>query len=349
MSEATKPREAILEPELPIVDAHHHLWDLSAAFAGQPPPKHGFSRPLRRAPRYLFDELLADMKSGHNVKATVYIECHSMYRLTGPDEFKPIGETEFANGVAAMSASGTFGDVRACAGIVGTADLRLGARLTEVLEAHMAASTRFRGIRQSAPHDPDPDVLGPLALFESGLYRRDDFREGFARLAPLGLSFDAWLLEPQLPDLIDLARAFPQTAIVLDHMGTPLSIASYAGKREERFPIWRDNIRELAKSPKVFVKLGGQANVFSGFPSFMSDPPASSSQLAAEWKPYFEICIDAFGPQRCMFESNFPVDIGSCDYQVLWNAFKRIAAGYSADEKTSLFSGAASNFYRLKL
>jgi predicted TIM-barrel fold metal-dependent hydrolase len=349
MSEATKPREAILEPELPIVDAHHHLWDLSAAFAGQPPPKHGFSRPLRRAPRYLFDELLADMKSGHNVKATVYIECHSMYRLTGPDEFKPIGETEFANGVAAMSASGTFGDVRACAGIVGTADLRLGTRAAEVLEAHMAASTRFRGIRQGATYDPDPDVLGPLAHVEAALYRRDDFREGFARLAPLGLSFDALLTEPQLPDIIDLARAFPDTPIVLNHVGMPLIIASYAGKREERFPIWRDNIRELAKSPNVFVKLGGLANVFSGFPSFMSDPPAPSSQLAAEWKPYFETCIDAFGPQRCMFESNFPVDIGSCDYDVLWNAFKRIAAPYSADEKTSLFSGAASNFYRLKL
>jgi predicted TIM-barrel fold metal-dependent hydrolase len=349
MNEATGPREAIIEPELPIVDAHHHLWDLSAAFAALPPPKHGFARALRRAPRYLFDELLADMKSGHNVKATVFIECHSMYRSTGPDEFKPVGETEFANGVAAMSASGTFGDVRACAGIVGAADLRLGARVAEVLEAHMAASSRFRGIRQSAPHDPDPDVLGPLALFEGGLYRRDDFREGFARLAPLGLSFDAWLLEPQLPDLIDLARAFPETAIVLDHLGTPLSIASYAGKREERFPIWRDNIRELAKSPKVFVKLGGQANVFSGFPSFMSDPPAPSSQLAAEWKPYIETCIDAFGPPRCMFESNFPVDIGSCDYDVLWNAFKRIAARYSADEKASLFSDAASNFYRLKL
>ena len=349
MNEATKPREPILEPGLPIVDAHHHLWDLSAAFAGQPPPKHGFSRPLRRAPRYLFDELLADMKSGHNVKATVYVECHSMYRSTGPDEFKPIGETEFANGVAAMSASGTYGDSRACAGIVGTTDLRLGARAAEVLEAHMAASSRFRGIRQSAPHDPDPDVLGPVARVESGLYRRDDFREGFARLAPLGLSFDALLTEPQLPDVIDLARAFPDTPIVLNHVGMPLIIASYAGKREERFPIWRDNIRELAKSPNVFVKLGGLANVFSGFPSFMSDPPAPSSQLAAEWKPYVETCIDAFGPQRCMFESNFPVDVGSCDYDVLWNAFKRIAASYSADEKTSLFSGAASNFYRLTL
>jgi len=349
MREATGPREVILEPELPIVDPHHHLWDLSAALAAMPPPTHGFSQAVRRAPRYLFDELLADIKSGHNVRATVFIECHSMYRSTGPDEFKPVGETEFANGVAAMSASGTYGDVRACAGIVGTADLRQGARAADVLEAHMAASTRFRGIRQSAPHDPDPDVLGPLARFESGLYRRDDFREGFARLAPLGLSFDAFVLEPQLPDVIDLARAFPETSIVLDHVGVPLGLASYAGRREERLPIWRDNIRELAKSPNVFVKLGGMANVFSGFPSFMSDPPTPSSQLAAQWQPYFETCIDAFGPARCMFESNFPVDIGSCDYDVLWNAFKRIAARYTADEKTSLFSGAASNFYRVTL
>ncbi|MFI4975469.1 MAG: amidohydrolase family protein [Caulobacterales bacterium] len=342
--------EAILEPDLPIVDPHHHLWDRPAALiAALPPPRHGFEHVIRRVPRYLLHELLADMTRGHNVRATVYLECGSMYRADGPAELRPVGETEFVNGVAAMSASGNYGDVRACAGIVSTTDLKRGAKAREVLEAHMAASRRFRGIRQSESYDPDPGVLGPLARMEGGLYMRDDFREGFACLAPLGLSFDAWLLEPQLPELIDLARAFADTSIVLDHVGTPLGIASYAGKREERFPIWRDNIRELAKSPKVFVKLGGLAMVFPGFPSFMSDPPAPSTQLAAEWKPYIETCIEAFGPERCMFESNFPVDIGSCDYDVLWNAFKVIAKGYSASEKTALFSGSATRFYRLEL
>jgi predicted TIM-barrel fold metal-dependent hydrolase len=341
--------EAILEPDLPIIDPHHHLWDRQAAqIAALPPPRHGFEHIIRRVPRYLLHELLADMKSGHNVIATVFLECGAMYRADGPAEMRCVGETEFVNGVAAMSASGVYGDVRACAGIVGNADLKLGDAVAAVLEAHIAAGGgRFRGIRNSASHDEDPNVLGPLARLPAGTYKLDSFRNGFARLAPLGLSFDAWMLEPQLPDLIDLARAFPETPIVLDHVGTPLGIASYEGRREERFPIWRDNIRELAKSQNVTVKLGGLAMVFPGFPSFMADPPAPSEQLATEWKPYIETCIEAFGPSRCMFESNFPVDIGSCDYATLWNAFKRLAAGYSADEKADLFAGTARRFYRL--
>src|SRR6202012_5935156 len=168
-------------------------------------------------------------------------------------------------------------------------------------------------------------------------------------LAPLGLSFDAWLLEPQIPELIDLARAFPDTPIVMDHVGTPLGIASYEGKREERFPIWRENVRTLAQCPNVFVKLGGLAMAFPNFASFLSKPAASSAQLAAEWKPYIETCIEAFGVDRCMFESNFPVDLGSCTYDVLWNAFKVLARNYSAEEKTALFSGTARKVYRLKV
>lgn len=343
--------EAILEPDLPIVDPHHHLWDRPPALvAALPPPKHGFEHVIRRVPRYLLDELLADMKSGHNIIATVYMECGSMYRSRGPAAMRPVGETEFVNGVAAMSASGLYGEVLACAGIVGHADCNLGGAVAEVLEAHIAAGGgRFRGIRQSASSDPDKDVLGPLARQGGGLYLSPKFREGFAQLSPLGLSFDAWMLEPQLPDLVDLARAFPETQIVLDHVGTPLGIASYAGRREERFPIWRENILALAALPNVAMKLGGLAMVFPGFASFMSDPPASSEALAAEWKPYIETCIEAFGAERCMFESNFPVDIGSCDYDVLWNAFKALARGCSADEKTALFSGTAARIYRLEL
>ena len=190
----------------------------------------------------------------------------------------------------------------------------------------------------------DPSPAAPPACS-----RKRSFREGFAELSQFGLSFDAWLLEPQLPELIDLARSFPETTIVLDHVGTPLGIASYEGRREERFPEWRKSIRDLAELENVVVKLGGLAMCFPHFPSFMSDPPASSEQLASEWKPYIETCIEAFGPKRCMFESNFPVDIGSCDYRTLWNAFKVLAAGYSAEDKTALFSATAKRVYRLEV
>jgi predicted TIM-barrel fold metal-dependent hydrolase len=343
--------EAILEPDLPIVDPHHHLWD--RRYYATPPstsggPAHPFITAIADARRYLLDELLADTGSGHNVRATVFVECGAMYRADGPVELRSVGETEFVNGVAAMSASGTYGETRACAGIVSKADLMLGDAVKPVLEAHVqAGGGRFKGIRNSASFEADKEVLGPLNRVEEGLYLDATFRKGFAHLAPMGLSFDAWLLEPQLPDVIDLARAFPETAIVLDHVGTPLGRASFAGRLNERFPVWRDNIHELAKSPNVAVKLGGLAMAFCNFPSFLAEPRAPSEQLAREWAPYIETCIAALGPERCMFESNFPVDMGSCTYPVLWNAFKRIAAGYSADEKTALFSGTATRVYRL--
>jgi predicted TIM-barrel fold metal-dependent hydrolase len=340
--------EAILDPDLPIVDPHHHLWDHRNYPSAPGAPEHPFMTAIADARRYLLDELIADA-STHNVRATVFVECGAFYKADGPLDMRVIGETEFVNGVAAMSASGTYGDFRACAGIVSRADLLLGDAVTPVLEAHVrAGGGRFRGIRNSAPFNDDKEVLGPLNRVEAGLYRDARFRDGFARLAPLGLTFDAWLLEPQLPDVIDLARAFPDQTIVLDHVGTPLGRASYEGRLPERFGVWRDNIRELAKSPKVVVKLGGLAMAFCNFPSFLSEPRAPSEQLAAEWAPYIETCIEAFGPKRCMFESNFPVDMGACSYATLWNAFKRIAASASADEKTALFSGTATKTYRLE-
>jgi predicted TIM-barrel fold metal-dependent hydrolase len=342
--------EPILEPDLPIIDPHHHLWDRRGAPAPEGPPAHAFEALLRLSPRYLLDELLADLTLGHNIIGTVYMECGSFYRQGGDPAFRPVGETEFVNGVAAMSASGVYGEVRACAAIVGHVDLTLGKRAGEVLEAQMAAGGgRFRGVRHGASADADPAVLGPLGRRAPGLYLDNAFREGFACLAPLGLSFDAWLLEPQLPELLELARAFPETAIILDHVGTPLGIASYAGRRDERFGLWRDQIRALAALPNVSVKVGGLAMPFPGFASFMSDPPASSQQLADEWRPYVEACIEAFGAGRCMFESNFPVDLGSCAYDVLWNAFKILAAGVSASEKAALFAGTARRVYRLDI
>ena len=342
--------EAILEPALPIIDPHHHLWDRRALIAALPAPRHPFEHIIRRAPRYMLDELLADTGAGHNITATVYLECGSYYRADGRAEMKPVGETEFVNGVAAMAASGTHGHTRACTAIVGHADMLLGDAVAPVLEAHIAAGGgRFRGIRHSASWDGDPEVLGPLVRAQEGMYRTPAFRAGFARLAPLGLSFDAWMLEPQLPDLVDLARAFPDTQIILDHVGTPLGIASYAGKRPARFDIWRQNIQALADCGNVNVKLGGLAMPFLGFPSLLSQTPAPSIQLADEWRPYIETCITAFGVDRCMFESNFPVDALSCDYATLWNAFKRLAARASADEKAALFAGTAARVYRIPI
>ena len=347
-SEGTEP---ILEPDLPIIDPHHHLWDWpEARFANRPVPLHGYETVIRRAPRYLLPEFLADLNTGHNIRATVFVQCGAMHRADGPDLFKPVGETEFVNGIAAMCASGTYGPTRPCAGIVGHVDLTAGALVSDVLEAHIkAGGDRFRGIRHSASYDPDSNVLGPLVRSGAGLFTFNAFREGFAQLGKYGLSFDAWLLEPQLPDLIELARAFPNTQIILDHVGTPLGIASYQGKREERFPLWRDNMAKLAALPNVAVKLGGLSMAFCNFPSFLQSPPASSLQLAGEWKPYIETCIELFGVARCMFESNFPVDMGSCTYPVLWNAFKVLAQHYSADEKSALFSGTAHRLYRLKI
>jgi L-fuconolactonase len=345
------PFETILEPNLPIVDPHHHLWEWpEAVLANRPHPGHGFDKVTRRAMRYLLHELLADLNSGHNIRATVFVQCRAMYKADGPAAFKPIGETEFVNGVAAMSASGLYGEVRACAGIVGHVDLTNGAAVSEVLEAHLrAGGGRFRGIRHSASYDADSTVLGPLSHTPPNLYPSAAFREGYAQLAKYGLSFDSWLLEPQLPQLIDLVREFPDTPVILDHIGTPLGLASYQGRREERFPIWRDSIRKLSALPNVSVKLGGLAMAFCNFPSFLQSPPAPSTQLAAEWKPYIETCIEAFGVKRCMFESNFPVDMGSCTYPVLWNAFKRLAQDYSAAEKTALFSENAKRIYRLDI
>lgn len=342
--------EAIIEPDLPIIDPHHHLWDRRPVMHLLPRPEHPFDHISHRKGHYLLDHLLGDTASGHNILATVFLECRSMYRSDGPAEMRCLGETEFVNGVAAMAASGLYGRTLACAGIVSTAELLLGADVGRVLDEHMRiAGPRFKGIRRSTSFDTDPGVLGPLNRNSPGVMMEPKFREGFAELGKRGLSFDAWLLEPQLPEVIDLARAFPETRIVLDHVGTPLGIASYGGKRHERFGTWRDNIRELARCENVYVKLGGLAMPFCNFPSMLSPERASSEQLAEEWGPYVEVCIEAFGVQRAMFESNFPVDEVSCDYATLWNALKLIARSASPEEKHELFFGSANRFYRLGL
>lgn len=325
-------REDPLDPALPIVDPHHHLIDR---------PESG---------TYLMSDLLEDIGSGHSIVATVYLEWLSMYRAGGPEEMRPVGEIEFANGVAAMSASGGYGKPRLCAGIVGYADLMLGARVAEVLEAMVAVGGgRFRGIRYIASSDPDQAQWGATFVRPQGLLLDKRVREGFAQLAPLGLSFDAWAFHPQLGDVVDLARAFPATPIVMNHVGGPIGLGRYKGKRDEVFADWSARIRELAACPNVHVKLGGLGMKMFGFDVHEGELPPSSEQLAAAWRPYVETCIAAFGPSRAMFESNFPVDKGSYGYGVFWNACKRLAQGASAAEKADLFHDTASRFYRLGL
>jgi predicted TIM-barrel fold metal-dependent hydrolase len=321
--------EEVLDPQRPIVDPHHHLWD-------------------RGGQRYLIEDLAADIGSGHNIIATVYVEARSMYRATGPEAFRPVGEVEFANGAAAMSASGGYGPAAICAGIVGHVNMLLGEAACPVLEAEMISGNgRFRGIRHSGAWDADAEVAGMYANRPKGLLLDPTFRKGFACLAPLGLSFDAWLFHPQIGELTDLARAFPDTKIVLDHCGGVLGLGSYANRREEIFATWKASIREIAKCPNVVVKLGGLAMRLLGYDFHERALPPSSEEAAAAWRPYIETCIEAFGPQRSMFESNFPPDKGQCSYQVIFNAFKRIAAPYSEAEKTALFSKTATDFYQL--
>jgi L-fuconolactonase len=340
--------EAILEPELPIIDPHHHLWDLRPLLPAFPVPRHPFLETLVDAAYYTFDQLHADTHSGHNVVATVFMECGAFYDASRGEALKTVGEVEFVGGVAAQGASGLYGAYRPCAAIVGHADLMLGSRAGEVLDALQTASHRFVGIRHAAAWDADPEVLGPPFHHPQGLYRDATFREGFAELGNRGLTFDAWLLEPQLSDLVDLARAFPDQPIVLDHCGTPLNIASYRGKLHERFDTWRTSVRELAGCPNVTVKLGGLAMAFCGMPEKGPAADIGSETLAAMWRPYIETCIEAFGPSRAMFESNYPVDRWGASYAVLWNAFKRLSQGASADEKRDLFAGTAARVYGLK-
>ena len=323
--------EAALEPALPIVDPHHHLWD-------------------RPGWRYLLDDLLADTNTGHNIVATVFVQCRAMHRAGGPVEMQPVGETEFVNGIAAMSASGGYGAMKACAGIVGHADMLLGARVESVLAAHVAAGGgRFRGIRHITAWDPDPVVMNPAYQPPRGVLGDQRFRDGVRTLGRLGLTFDAWLYHPQIGDLAAMAAAVPETNIMLDHVGGPLAIASYEGRREAEFPRWAAAMRELAKRPNVYVKLGGLGMRINGFRFEDAADPPSSEMLAQAWRPYIETCIAAFGASRCMFESNFPVDKGSYGYGVFWNACKLLAKGASAAEKKDLFAGTANRFYNLGL
>ncbi|NTZ41583.1 amidohydrolase family protein [Altererythrobacter sp. SALINAS58] len=342
--------EEIIEPELPIIDPHHHLWDLRPIIPAFPEPRHDFLEAISGAAYYTFDALQADTKGGsaegHNIIGTVFMECGAFYNPAYGDADKVVGEVEFVNGVAAQGASGLYGTYRPCATIIGHADLARGDAARSTLERlQQAAPERFKGIRHAAAWDANADVLGPPFHAPEGLYESDAFRKGFRHLGQMGLTFDAWVLEPQLPDVIALARAFPDQPIILDHCGTPLNIASYRGTLPEYFERWQKNIRDLGTCENVSVKLGGLAMAFCGMPEEGPAKGCGSEMLAAMWKPYIDTCIEAFGADRAMFESNYPVDRWGADYDTLWNAFKRLSQGSSDSEKRSLFAATAAETY----
>ena len=309
-----------------IIDPHHHLmnhYDM----------------------RYEIDDLKADIADGHNILATVYVECRRGYRESGPAALAPVGEVET---VEAIVSSLPKGRTDFCAGIVGHADLTLGDAVDVVLEAHGAASPdRFRGIRHLAAWDDDDTVHMTMINAHPTILDDPEFRRGAARLAARGLSFDTWIYHPQLLDLARFALAVPELTIVLDHIGMPVGIGRYTGRRAEIFESWRQGIRALAACPNVVVKLGGFVMPISGFGWHERAVPVGSEELAQATRDYYMTVIDAFGPDRCMFESNFPMDREACAYNVLWNSFKRLAAGFSDAEKDSLFRGTAARVYRL--
>jgi predicted TIM-barrel fold metal-dependent hydrolase len=321
-----KLEEPVLEPGIPIVDPHHHLW-------------------LRNGYTYLMPELAADLNSGHNIAATVFAECHSMYRQDGPEAERSLGETEFVTGQAAMSASGGFGSARACDVMFGSVDMMLGATVEPLLEKHIAASGgRFRGVRYSTgwdAHEKIRNVAPAEAMLVDG-----QVKEAAAVLARMGLELDSWLYHPQLDEIAELADALPYLTIVLNHVGSPILGGPYRGKKDEVFEDWRAKIRNVGARENVFVKLGAMPIRMPDFDGDRTLPPGSE-EVAVAWQPWMETCIDAFTPARSMFESNFPVQKRWCSFQVCWNAFKRIAAGASDSEKFDLFAGAAARAYRI--
>jgi len=323
----TTLQEEVLEPALPIIDPHHHLW-------------------VRSGYTYLMPELAADLESGHNIVATVFAECHSMYRKEGPKAERSLGETEFVRGQAAMSASGTFGRAGACDVMFGNVDLTLGSAVEPILEQHIAASGgRFRGVRISSGWHADEKVGNVTE--QPNLLIDPRVSEAAAVLSRMGLSLDCWLYHPQLDEVAQLADAHPALTIILNHVGSPILGGPYRGKSDEVFKDWKAAIIQVSRRQNVFVKLGALPIRMPSFGGDRSVPPGSE-EVAAAWRPWMETCIEAFGPTRSMYESNFPVQKRWCSYQVCWNAFKRISASASASEKADLFAGAAARAYRLE-
>lgn len=322
-------QEAALEPELRIIDAHHHLWD-------------------RTGNRYLLDEYLDDLNQGHRIEATVFVQSRSMFDPGRDPAFQSVGEVEFANGIAAQSASGIYGGTRVCAAIVGGADLRLGHSVLPVLEEMVErCGPRLQGIRNTTAWHPDPQIVSNPTPPPAGILQDERFRQGVSCLQRHDLKLDVWAYHTQLSEVLGLAMAFPDQTIILDHVGGPLGIGQYAARRAEVTAQWQLDIQQLARCPNVLIKLGGLAMRVGGFDLHLRELPPDSQTLASLWRPYILHCVEQFGPSRCMFESNFPVDKGMCSYGALWNAFKLITKDLSISERSALFSGTAARAYNI--
>ncbi len=319
-------REEIIEPELPIIDAHHHLW-------------------IRSGHRYLVPEFLEDLQTGHNIVGTIYAECHSMYRQSGPEEWRSLGETEFVTGCAAMADSGVFGDIGFCKGFIGNVDLSLEHATREIFERHVDISGgRFKGIRFTTAWDASERIQSQVPRPQ--MLREASVRNGAEVMAEMGLTLDLWVYHPQLSEIAELADALPDLTIVVNHTGVPILGGPYRDRREAVFAEWETGVRSVASRPNTYMKLGALPIRSSGDGIDRSVPPTSEETTTA-WRPWVDVCIDAFGVERCFFESNFPVQKLFASYHVTWNAFKRLAQGASADEKRWLFHDAALAAYRV--
>ena len=325
-------KENAVEADLRICDAHQHFWDGRPEFGA-----YG---------RYLLDEFNEDITSGHNICSSVFVEASAMYRAEGPENMRSVGEVEFVQGIAASSASGLYGHCRVAAAIVGRADLTLGESVEPVLESLNAASiNRFRGIRHAVNWDPDDEISNATPATVQGQLLDPKFRAGAAVLSGMGMSFDVWLYFTQLLELAEFARALPDLTIILNHIGGPLSIGRYVNTQDEVMSTWKKGITTLAECNNVVVKLGGIARLFKWE---SRREPISSTEFAREASPFIDFCVEEFTPNRCMFESNFPVDKKSVSYNVLWNGFKKLCKGYSSDERSDMLHDTATRVYRIE-
>jgi L-fuconolactonase len=319
-------QETALDPEQPICDPHHHFWNYPTS-------------------RYLAEEFLQDIGGGHRILKTVFVECSQFYNESAPAQLQAVGETVTVDRIAREVVQKECPDI--AAGIVGFADLMLGDAVRPVLEAHVSASPRFRGIRHATAWHADERIHNAHTKPVENQMGLQLFRAGLTHLVELGLSFDAWLYHTQLPELTNLANALPELNIVLNHMAGPLGIGPYQERREQEFQAWKKQMESLSRCENVSVKLGGRAMAMSGFGWSKQSQPPGSDELATAMAPYFETCVELFGPEKCMFESNFPVDKAGCSYTVLWNAYKRVASVYTQAERQLLFHDTGARFYRL--
>lgn len=322
--------EAPILPELAIVDAHHHLWDRSEF-------------------RYLLEEYADDIGySSRNVVASVFVQCRSMYRQYGPEAMKPVGEVEFVRGIAAQAESGYYGSAKVAAAIVGGADLLMGEAVVPVLEAMQAAGGElFKGVRTPVAAHKNPEVRSNPVPAQEGLMLTEAFIAGAKELSRRGLVLDLWVYQSQLNEVAILAKTLPELTIVVNHAGGPLGVGPYKSEPEQSFQAWQDALTELALQGNVTIKLGGFGMPIMGFDFVSQASPPNSIQLAGRIAPYVDTCIELFGHERCMFESNFPVDKGSFSYDVLWNAFCRLSEQWSDVQRAQVFSGTAAHVYQI--